>query len=77
MELVTDKLNLKIDGQPFELSYPSTRQYQSVEKLGEDIKIEQVVSFVVACGLPESQVETLQTKNLLAIFKELLKVGND
>lgn len=72
MELVTEKLNLKIDGVAYELSYPSVKQVMSFEKDEKEIKVSEILNLISDCGLPKEVAEGLQANHLNAIVGALM-----
>lgn len=72
MELVTEKLTIKLDGVVHDLSYPTVKQIKSLEKPEEDFKIDEVMNFLVDCGLPLEVVERLQANHLNQIIGALV-----
>lgn len=72
MELLTEKLNVKIDGVVHELSYPTVRQIKGLEKSKDDIKIQTVCDLLIDCGLDAGVVENLQANHMNAIIEALV-----
>ena len=73
MELTTEKLNVKIDGVAYSLSYPTVKQMRGFEKKGEeDVGIDDLCSFLVGSGLPKEVVENLQANHMNQIVGGLM-----
>lgn len=72
MELVTEKFNLKIDGVAYELSYPSVKQVMAFEKDEKEIKVKEILDFIIGCGLPSKVANGLQANHLNAIVGALM-----
>lgn len=64
MELVTEKLSVKIDGVVHELNYPTVKQIRNLEKEKDNIGIDNICSFLSDCGLPKDVVEKLQANHM-------------
>lgn len=75
MELVTEKLSIKIDGVVHELSYPTVKQIRDLNKKGDDVDVDSVCSLVSECGLPIEVVDKLQASHLNKIVEALVGKG--
>lgn len=72
MELVTNKVNIKIDGMAYGLSHPRVKDIRSLSKNKEDLDIDSIISLVVSCGLPEEVVDNLTAEHLNKIVEVLM-----
>ena len=71
LELTTEKLQIKIDGAPYELRYPTVSDSIKFEGATDDIKT--IKDYLESLGLPAGVFETLQTDHVKAIVFELVK----
>ena len=69
MEFNSKKLNIKVDGIAYELSYPTVKQVKEIDK---KLDIDGVCSFVSTCGLPIEVVENLQADHLNKLVEVLV-----
>ena len=72
MELVSEKLNVKINGVVHELSYPTVKQIKELEKDKDNINLDNVCSFLNSCGLPAEVVESLQANHMNELIGALV-----
>ena len=70
MELKTKKFNLTLDGEAYELSFPTVSQVSVLDP--KTVDIEKVMALVISCGLPKKVVENLQIDHLNAIVEGLM-----
>lgn len=72
MELVTDKVNIKIDGVAYSLSHPKVKNIRFLSKNKDELDIDSVINLVVSCGLPENVVDDLTADHLNKIVEVLM-----
>lgn len=72
MELVTEKLNVKIDGVVHELSYPTVKQIRELNKEADNVDVDSVCKLVIDCGLPSEVLDKLQADHLNKIVEALV-----
>jgi hypothetical protein len=72
MELVTNKVNIKIDGVAYGLSHPKVKDIRVLSKSKEELDIDSVINLVISCGLPEEIVDNLTADHLNKIVEVLM-----
>ena len=72
MELVSEKMTVKFDGQVYELGYPTVKQIKELDKKKDDVDVNAVCDLVVSCGMPKDVVENLQALHLNKIVEALM-----
>lgn len=75
MELVTEKLSVKLDGVVHELSYPTVKQIKELDKKKDSVDVDAVCDLVVKAGMPKEVVENLQASHLNKIVEALVGKG--
>jgi len=74
MEIQRRKLNLVIDGQAYELAYPSIklwRQYQEKIMTPKVNELDVAIGFLSQLGLPSEVSESLELGHISSIINEL------
>lgn len=74
MEIQRRKLNLVIDGQAFELAYPSIklwREYQERMTAPKANELDVAIGFLSQLGLPKEVSESLELGHISSIINEL------
>lgn len=72
MELVSDKLSVKLDGVVHELSYPTVKQVRELDKKKDDLGISEICDLIESCGMAKDVVENLQASHLNKIVEALM-----
>ena len=72
MELVSEKLTVKIDGVVHELNYPTVKQIKALEKPESEIKMNEICSLIEGCGLPVDVIDKLQANHLNSLVGALM-----
>lgn len=72
MELVSEKLTVKIDGVVHELSYPTVKQIKELEKPEAEIKVSEICKLIEGCGLPKGEIDKLQASHLNSLVSALM-----
>jgi ribosome maturation protein Sdo1 len=75
MELVTEKLTVKIDGVVHELSYPTVKQLRELDKKKDNVDVDAICGLVKDAGMPVDVVENLQASHLNQIVEALMGKG--
>lgn len=78
LDLDSDILELKVNGESFELTFPTLKEADQLQKMEKDgdVTVKFLIDFFVQKGLPQEIAENLQSDHVQAIF-EAMKPDED